>query len=77
MKNGASAVVLANHTSLEQPNFFGLEEAMSAPDSDLRIFGKPTSRPFRRMAVTLTYGKENVEILVERAKELAAKITVN
>ena len=45
MKNGASAVVLANHTSLEQPKFSGLEEAMSAPDSDLRIFGKPTSRP--------------------------------
>jgi phosphoribosylglycinamide formyltransferase 2 len=77
MKNGASAVVLANHTSLEQPKFSGLEQAMSAPDSDLRIFGKPTSRPFRRMAVTLTYGKEDVDSLVERAKKLAAKITIN
>jgi phosphoribosylglycinamide formyltransferase 2 len=77
MKNGASAVVLANHTSLEQPKFSGLEEAMNAPDSDLRIFGKPNSRPNRRMAVTLTYGKEDVDSLVQRAKELAAKITVN
>jgi len=77
MNNGASAVVLANHTSLEQPKFSGLEQAMSAPDSDLRIFGKPTSRPFRRMAVTLTYGKEDVDSLVERAKKLAAKITIN
>ena len=77
MNNGASAVVLANHTSLEQPKFSGLEQAMNAPDSDLRIFGKPTSRPFRRMAVALTYGKEDVEKLVEKAKELASKISVS
>ena len=77
MKNGASAVVLANNISVEQPKFSGLEEAMNVTDSDLRIFGKPTTRPFRRMAVTLTYGQEDVDSLVERAKELAAKITVN
>lgn len=77
LKNGASAVVLANQNSLEQPIFSGLEEAMIESDSDLRIFGKPTSRPFRRMAVTLTYGNKDVETLVERARELAEKITVN
>ena len=77
MKNGASAVVLANHNSLERPKFSGLEQAMSAPDSDLRIFGKPSSRPFRRMAVTLTYGEDAVEKLVAKAKELAAKISVS
>ena len=77
MKNGASAVVLANHNSLERPKFSGLEEAMNSTDSDLRIFGKPTSRPFRRMAVTLTFGEDDVEKLVEKAKELAAKISVS
>ena len=77
MKNGASAVVLAHHSSIDQPEFSGLDEAMNAPDSDLRIFGKPTSRPYRRMAVVLTYGNEDVERLVEKAKGLAAKITVN
>ena len=77
MKNGASAVVLANHNSLERPKFSGLEEAMNSTDSDLRIFGKPSSRPFRRMAVTLTYGEDDVEKLVEKAKELAAKISVS
>ena len=77
MKNGASAVVLANNSSVEQPKFSGLEKAMNVTDSDLRIFGKPTTRPFRRMAITLTYGKEDVYSLVERARELAAKITVN
>ena len=77
MKNGASAVVLANHNSLERPKFSGLKEAMNSTDSDLRIFGKPSSRPFRRMAVTLTYGEDDVEKLVEKAKELASKISVS
>jgi phosphoribosylglycinamide formyltransferase 2 len=77
VKNGASAVVLANHFSNEQPNFSGLIEAMNSLNSDLRIFGKPSSRPFRRMAVTLTYGEQDVKVLVERAKELASKITVS
>jgi phosphoribosylglycinamide formyltransferase 2 len=77
VKNGASAVVLAHHSSSEQPKFSGLIEAMNSPNSDLRIFGKPTSRPFRRMAVTLTYGKQDVKVLVERAKELASKIKVS
>jgi phosphoribosylglycinamide formyltransferase 2 len=77
VKNGASAVVLAHHSSSEQPKFSGLIEAMKSPNSDLRIFGKPTSRPFRRMAVTLTYGEQDVKVLVERAKELASKITVS
>ena len=77
VKNGASAVVLAHHSSSEQPKFSGLIEAMNSPNSDLRIFGKPTSRPFRRMAVTLTYGEQDVKDLVERAKELASKIKVS
>ena len=77
VKNGASAVVLAHHSSSEQPKFSGLIEAMNSPNSDLRIFGKPSSRPFRRMAVTLTYGEQDVKVLVERAKELASKITVS
>ena len=77
VKNGASAVVLAHHFSNEQPKFSGLIEAMNSPNSDLRIFGKPTSRPFRRMAVTLTYGEQDVKDLVKRAKELASKIKVS
>ena len=56
LKNGASAVVLANHNS-RKTKISGLEEAMNSTHSDLRIFGKPSSRPFRRMAVTLTYRK--------------------
>lgn len=74
-KNGASAVVLASET-IDAPIFEGLEEAAKFESADFKIFGKPTARPFRRMAVALTYGNEPVTELVEKAKEIAAKISI-
>ena len=76
-KNGASAVLLANKNAQAIPKFDGLDEVLKHPSTDLRLFGKPTSRPFRRMGVVLKYGDDNVEDLVKEAKELAAKITVS
>lgn len=75
-KNGASAVVLADSTN-ENPVFAGLDKAASFPNTDFKIFGKPTTRPYRRMAVALAYGSEDVTELVERAKEVAREIRVN
>ncbi|MFN5845911.1 MAG: formate-dependent phosphoribosylglycinamide formyltransferase [Flavobacteriia bacterium] len=75
-RNGASAVVLAHSESDDQPVFSGLEAAASFPDTDFKIFGKPTTRRYRRMAVALSYGNEDVKFLVERAKEVASKIAV-
>lgn len=75
-RNGASAVVLAHSESNEEPVFSGLESAASFPNTDFKIFGKPTTRPYRRMAVALSYGNEDVKTLVEKAKEVAAKISV-
>ena len=77
LKNGASAVVLADDTSLNWPKYSGIEKAMSYKDSDIRIFGKPTTRPNRRMAITLTYGDFEVNDLVKKAKKLAKFIKVN
>ncbi len=76
LRNGASAVILADKESNETPVFSGLNEAGAVPNSDFKIFGKPTTRPYRRMAVALTYGTENVSELVEKAKEVARKIKV-
>lgn len=76
LRNGASAVVLATHESLETPVFSGIEKAASYTNSDLRIFGKPTTRPYRRMAVTLTYGTEDVKELVAKAQQMAKEIAV-
>ena len=77
LKNGASAVVLANDSSTSQPVFSGLEKAMSSKESDIRIFGKPSTRPNRRMAVILKYGSEAVEKLVSKAVALAKEVKVN
>lgn len=75
-RNGASAVVLASHSGTSTPVFTGLEKAANYSNSDLRIFGKPFTRPYRRMAVTLTYGNESTDELVVKAKEVAAHIKV-
>ena len=77
LRNGASAVVLADKESNDFPTFSGLNEAAALPNSDFKIFGKPTSRPYRRMAVALAYGNEDVSELVEKAKVVAGKIKVD
>ena len=48
----ASAVILAERDS-EKLSYGGLAEALAEPGTDLRIFSKPTSRPYRRMGVAL------------------------
>ena len=77
VRNGASAVVLADKENNNFPTFSGLEEATHYKNTDFKIFGKPATRPYRRMAVTLAYGNEEVAELVEKAKEVAAKIKVD
>ena len=76
-RNGASAVVLATSESNEQPVFHGLDKAATYSNTDFKLFGKPTTRPYRRMAVALAYGDEDVKTLVEKAKEVAAHISVH
>lgn len=76
-KNGASAVVLASKERNDIPQITGLDNAATIKDTDFRIFGKPKSRPYRRMGVALAYGDEDVKKLVERAKDVAAKIQVD
>lgn len=75
-RNGASAVVLATSENEKQPQYYGLDEAAIIPNTDFKIFGKPSTRPYRRMAVALAYGSENVILLVEKAKLVAGKIHV-
>lgn len=75
-RNGASAVVLASSEGVDQPVFSGLEKAAEYSNTDFKIFGKPSTRPYRRMAVALAYGTQNVEELVEKAKSVAAEISV-
>ena len=77
IQNGASAVVLAQNNNTNYPIISGLEEAAKFKNTDFKIFGKPYTRKYRRMAVSLAYGKEDTSILVQKAKEVASKIRVD
>lgn len=78
LKNGASAVVLADKEGIN-PEYTGVAEAISEPKTDIRIFGKPTTRPYRRMAVTLAYDElsSNVDEVKQRAIDNAKKVKVH
>lgn len=56
------------------PVYEGIEEALKIADK-VRIFGKPTTRPKRRMGITLAVGK-TVEEAREKAKKAASVIKV-
>ena len=75
---GASAVILASENS-NNPTYTGIETLASLPKTDFRIFGKPTSRPYRRMGVVLTYDTIDTEVneVVEQAKKSATLVKVN
>jgi len=77
-RNGASAVVLADGNS-NTPTFSGVDKVAGLTKTDLRLFGKPTSRLYRRMGVVLTYDTTttSIEEIVSRAKETAQLIKVN
>ena len=76
LKNGASAVILANSEKSDFPQITGAEKAALIENTDFKIFGKPNSRRYRRMGVALSYGNEKVETLVKKAMNVASKINV-
>lgn len=77
-KAGASAVILASEHSTN-PSFTGIEKIAALPKTDFRIFGKPSSRPYRRMGVALTNDtlETPIEEVVEKAIKAAGLVTVN
>ena len=77
LKNGASAVILANGEKDNYPNIIGTEQAALIENSDFKIFGKPSTRKYRRMAVALAYGNNSTNELVSKAKEVASLISID
>jgi phosphoribosylglycinamide formyltransferase 2 len=71
-KTGASAVISAKENAAHI-TYSGLEKIAALPKTDFRIFGKKTSRPYRRMGIALTYDalETPVQEVVERAIEAA------
>jgi phosphoribosylglycinamide formyltransferase 2 len=70
----ASAVILASKNS-DSIYFTGIDAALSLPDVDIRLFGKPDSRPYRRMGVTLAKA-ETTQLARVKAVEAATKVTI-
>ena len=62
---GASSVILVSGES-RNVQFGNLEKALSSPDTQLRLFGKPEVSGSRRMGVALARGDT-----IERAREIA------
>ncbi|RDI08251.1 formate-dependent phosphoribosylglycinamide formyltransferase [Flavobacterium sp. AG291] len=77
-KAGASAVILASENS-DNPTFTGVEAIAALPKTDFRLFGKPTSRPYRRMGVALVSDAVGtpIEGIVEKAKAAAALVKIH
>ncbi len=70
----ASAVILANQDA-EDFEFTGIEQALKVKTSEVKIFGKPNTKPFRRMGVALARGK-NTQEARRRARLAASKIKI-
>jgi phosphoribosylglycinamide formyltransferase 2 len=78
LKAGASSVILATEESKTAPTYSGIADAVSTRKTDVRIFGKPTTRVHRRMAVALAYDEvgNDIDQIRRVANEAAAKVQV-
>jgi len=68
----ASAVIYGNHDA-DGIHFDNIEKALGVPESDLRLFGKPTSFKRRRMGVALA-SADNVSEARARAQKVASLV---
>ncbi len=71
----ASAVILATSQSADI-YFTGVEKALAEPDVDIKLFGKPDSRPYRRMGVALATA-ETIDQARQKATQAASLVQVN
>jgi len=72
----ASAVILADRAA-EDFHFEGMADALATPggEVDLRLFGKPTTRPYRRMGATLALA-ETTDAARAVAAQAAGKVRI-
>jgi phosphoribosylglycinamide formyltransferase 2 len=70
----ASSVILVEGNS-SRVRFGNLEAALTEPDTDLRLFGKPEVSGKRRMGVVVARA-ETIEKAVDKAKKAASMVSV-
>ncbi len=71
----ASAVILATQNS-DSITFTGVADALNTPDVDIRLFGKPDSRPYRRMGVALAKA-ETTQLARAKAVFAASQVSIS
>lgn len=76
-QHGASAVLLASAEGTSY-NFSGVTSVLENSNTDVRLFAKPTTRPYRRMGVVLTYDnlQSDVNVVKQKAIDLSKLITI-
>jgi phosphoribosylglycinamide formyltransferase 2 len=71
----ASAVILADRTAPRVAGYDGVDQALALRDTQIRIFGKPDTRLFRRMGVALARA-ESTDAARKLAKKAADCVTL-
>ncbi|MEK9161005.1 MAG: formate-dependent phosphoribosylglycinamide formyltransferase [Patescibacteria group bacterium] len=74
VRPGASVAVLSSIVS-DHPVVTGVAEALTAPGTSVRVFGKPSAHVRRRMAVALALGNDTDEAR-KKAHTVAEKLEV-
>ena len=71
----ASAVILADRESPRVAGYDGVDRALALRDTQVRIFGKPDTRKYRRMGVALARA-ESTDTARRLAKQAADSVTI-
>lgn len=70
----SSALIVQGHST--QVGFSGLDQALSAVDTDLRLFGKPSVEGYRRMGVGLALG-DSIEAARSKSRAVIQAIRID
>jgi phosphoribosylglycinamide formyltransferase 2 len=74
LRPSASAVVLGVGSGI--PTYSGVDQVLSVPTAQVRVFGKPTSHRGRRMAVAVAQG-DTVDEARARARDAASRVRIS
>jgi phosphoribosylglycinamide formyltransferase 2 len=72
---GASAAIVADEP-MDAPAYRGVEAALSVPETELRLFGKPDAYAGRRMGVAVATA-DDVETARDRATSAASSVSLD
>ncbi|MDW8011293.1 MAG: ATP-grasp domain-containing protein, partial [Sulfolobales archaeon] len=72
---GASVAIYTDLDNVWSPKICGLREALGVPGVDIRVFGKPSTYPGRRVAVVLARG-DSVEEALGKARAAAKLVSI-